>query len=141
GTYTISAIASGCYIGQNVNVTITSGGTTHQDFALERAGPDAAGYSCFENVSRSYITASHRIIGPSFDEQVVDINGPMPFNYYGTSYLTGTVSSNGFITLGARTANAAFANACIPSTTVPNGVIAANWDDLQNTSDPASGVY
>jgi plastocyanin len=141
GTYTINAVASGCYIGQSVSVTVLPNGTTHQDFALERAGPDAAGYSCFENAGRSFVTASNRIMGPVFDEQVVDINGPMPFSYYGTTYLTGTVSSNGFITIGSRTSNAAFSNTCIPSTALPRGLIAANWDDLENTSDPASGVY
>jgi len=141
GTYTVNLLVSGCYIGQSVPVTISAGGTTHQDFAVERAGPDAAGYTCFENAGRSFITASNRIMGPTFDEQVVDINGPMPFNYYGTSYLTGTVSSNGFITMGSRATNATFNNVCLPSTALPNGIIAANWDDLENTSDPASGVY
>src|SRR5439155_16009085 len=49
GTYTMLAVPSGCYNGQSVIVTIPTGGVVHQDFALERSGPDAGGYSCYEN--------------------------------------------------------------------------------------------
>src|SRR5439155_8967912 len=42
---------------------------------------------------------------------------------------------------GNYATNAQFTNVCIPGTSSPNGIIAAGWDDLQNTSAPDSGVY
>jgi hypothetical protein len=59
---------------------------------------------------------------------------PLPdggaFVYFGSPVTNGTVSSNGFFTLGVTTTSASLSNPTIPSTAAPNGVVAPFWDDL-----------
>ncbi len=142
GTYTVRATTSGCYIVQSGTVVITSGGTVaHKDFIMPRSGPDAEGYSCYDNAGRSYVPASDLALGPNFDEDFQNFEIPMNFTFYGVVTNTGTVNSNGFVTLGSNIDIASFNNYCIPDPREPNGFVAVLWDDLENTSASDSGVY
>lgn len=63
---------------------------------------------------------------------------PFGFKFYGRTYTTATISSNGFIAFG-ETANAEFRNWRLPGALGPNPMIAAFWDDLATHS--GSGIY
>jgi len=58
------------------------------------------------------------------------LNIGFPFPFYGQNHSTAYISSNGFLALGSSAGASAFSNAPIPSTAVPNGVVAPFWDDL-----------
>jgi hypothetical protein len=61
------------------------------------------------------------------------VSAPLPigfsFDFYGQTYTTFNVSTNGFITFG-DTNSGCCSGGTIPSATVPNGVIALYWEDL-----------
>ena len=66
-------------------------------------------------------------------EESVDIGFAYPF--FGSSYATATISSNGFIQLGGAVSATSYDNGSLPDATAPNGLVAAFWDDL----DPSDG--
>ena len=55
---------------------------------------------------------------------------PFTFRYYGGAFSSVTFSSNGFLVFGPSPATA-WINSPLPNTAVPNGVVAAYWDDLE----------
>jgi subtilisin family serine protease len=55
---------------------------------------------------------------------------PFPFTFYGSSYSTATVGTNGFLELGSSNGSTVWTNGGLPSAGVPNGLIAPFWDDL-----------
>lgn len=55
---------------------------------------------------------------------------PAPFTYFGTPYTAFSLSTNGFITLGAPLTSSYLTNDTAVSTNQPNGVLAIFWDDL-----------
>ena len=68
------------------------------------------------------------------DDAQATVALPFSFRYYGQPFTSVTVSSNGFLVFGPSPATA-WVNSPLPSTAVPNGVVAAYWDDL----NPALG--
>ena len=68
------------------------------------------------------------------DDASVTVSPGFGFRFFGTSYTSLKVSSNGFVRFGSGPASS-FWNAPIPTLVDPNGYVAAFWDDL----DPAAG--
>ena len=129
--------------------------------------PDPFGYRCDDTVTRTYIDATNNV-GISRDDQVVPLPFPsgFTFNFYGTTYTSVNVSSNG--NLQFTTSSTAFSNVCpLPSATLgvaihpfwddlyppaggsvqweltgtaPNRVLTIEWDDIQHFPGTPSGV-
>jgi hypothetical protein len=58
---------------------------------------------------------------------------PFSFELFGEAAPNFYVSTNGYISFGPFIANAFFSNTGIPNTANPNGILAAYWDDIENT--------
>jgi hypothetical protein len=78
-------------------------------------------------VTRAWVAATTNA-GVTGDDQVVTLNLPFSFSFYGTSYISVKVSSNGNVHFGSS--NKAHSNTCLPRTNAPRPMIAAFWDDL-----------
>jgi hypothetical protein len=76
--------------------------------------------------------------GPSGDDASQNVPIGFPFTFFGTSYTTLWMSTNGFVTFASADADA-WINACIPASATPNGLIACYWDDL--LVDPGETKY
>jgi subtilisin family serine protease len=63
------------------------------------------------------------------DDAQATVGLPFSFRYYGQPFTSVTVSSNGFLVFGGSPATA-WVNTPLPNVAVPNGVVAAYWDDL-----------
>lgn len=76
------------------------------------------------------------------DNEIVQLALPFNFQYYGVTYDTVTVSSNGWIAMGYRT-EIDPSNTGIPSTDGPSAMIAAMWDDMDpgNAGQPGDVYY
>ncbi len=107
-----------------------------------QGGPDAFGYrwiDSFEPNGPQYvwtdITTNPNAVNitnnfsPNKDDGYQTIPLGITFPFYGTDYTTAYLSTNGFISFTALTSSY-LTNAAIPSTALPNNVIAAFWDDL-----------
>ncbi|HEY0638232.1 MAG TPA: S8 family serine peptidase [Pseudonocardiaceae bacterium] len=132
GTYQVSAVGGPCHATQTLTVTVD--GTETLNFALAPRR-DSFGYSCAHE-SSAYVqgTTALTLTG---DDVSAAVTLPFAFRFYGTSYGTAHVSSNGNLNfLGAATT---FSNSALPSAAVPNAAIYAFWDDL--IIDASARVY
>ena len=108
-------------------------------------GPDLFGYEWIDSnepngpsyewndISSTGTLASTWAPTGSFDPKDEGYAGPFnfgfDFKFYGITETQIYVSSNGFLTFSAPASNT-FTNGQLPSTSAPNGIIAAFWDDL-----------
>ncbi len=69
------------------------------------------------------------------DDAQAGVTLPFTFRYYGQSFTSVTASSNGFLVFGSSPPATAWINTPLPNAALPNGVVAAYWDDL----NPALG--
>ncbi|MFI6878084.1 S8 family serine peptidase [Streptomyces sp. NPDC050400] len=139
GQYTFAKVAEGSY---NLSVqpaapVVCNGNYTgaatvgSADLAKNVQVPnrtDAAGtYSCAP-VTSSWIKGSTST-GLTGDEDAKTISLPFPVTYYGVTYTSASVTTNGLVNfLQPRLGD--YANKPLPTAAQPNGVVAAFWDDL-----------
>ncbi|MGE3109240.1 MAG: hypothetical protein AB7G11_04545 [Phycisphaerales bacterium] len=60
------------------------------------------------------------------------------FNFYGTTFSTIGIASNGYLTFGTSVAD--LSNDPIPATATPNNLIAGYWDDLNSSPTTGGGT-
>ncbi len=110
-------------------------------------GPDAYGYYAYDRLDtlytewESFSFTDIQGVGTGLsmgDETVQEVSLPFTFKYYGSSYNTVYISSNGWMSL-IQPSGAHYTNDQIPNANDPHGVIAPLWDDY----DPsvAGNVY
>lgn len=87
----------------------------------------SAGYCRTDTDTRAWI-AGVTNAGITGDDQTVTISLPFSVTYFGTSFTSIKISSNGNAHFG--TASNAYSNVAIPNTGNPNGMIAPFWDDM-----------
>jgi hypothetical protein len=123
GTYDVTATAGGCYDSQNQQLTLN--GDVTLNFTLSQH-TDSFGYFC-QIVTPAYVEAAN-LLPLSGDDDATQINLPFPFTFYGKTYNTASITTNGF--LNFLELNASLGNVPIPNPGTPNAAIYAQWDDL-----------
>ncbi len=109
-------------------------------------GPDAFGYMWIDSdeaggpafVWNDIATTGTLLTGLTDDNAVGPVSLGFNFPFYGNTYGSVYVASNGFLSFDSG--NTSLSNQNIPSATTPNNVIAWCWDDLHG-GGPASAVY
>jgi subtilisin family serine protease len=124
GSYTVSVTAGGCFGSLTQSVDVNADPTT-ANFGLQQRS-DSFGYSCV--IDGAGYVELQQTLALTGDDATVPVNLPFSFFYYGNSYSTAHVSSNGHINFLAP--STAFGNVSIPSTSTPNAAIYPFWDDL-----------
>ena len=123
GSYTVNGPGA-----LTVTATVTIGSSTDSQTASGNAYPN---YTCQEApFSWVDVTGVAPLVGADGDDAFSTLNIGFPISFFGQTYSTAYVSSNGFLTLGSNAGVTAPLNAAIPTTGAPNGVIAPFWDDL-----------
>lgn len=126
----------------NATLTVTSIGAPNvsavaninTDVVLSSGGPDTFGHSwisslngaipaTFENIAQTGIT-----FGVTGSNAAGNLTLPWSFPFYGNSYTTALVSTNGYITFGADGTDSS--NDPIPNAIDPNDFIAPFWTNL-----------
>ena len=124
GTYTVTVTAGGCF--GSVTQSVTVNGATTRNFTLPQRGDNGFGYTCV-------IEAGGYVQGDTpfpltGDDAALAVPLPFAFSFYGTSYNSAFVSTNGNLNFLAPVTT--FSNTAIPSTATPNAAIYPMWDDL-----------
>jgi hypothetical protein len=132
--------------------------TVGQRDSADPIGPDGYGYYAYDDTDAGYPetpvyswieidpnlggSGTQVVLGDYGDYQDKSTTVPLPFSfgYYGQSYDTATICSNGWVVMG-ETYLTDYRNWTIPSPGGPNGVIAAFWDDLIEGNSPPGHVY
>jgi subtilisin family serine protease len=119
-----------------VTATVTIGGSSDvQTVNGSASGGGGGSYTC-QDISDSWVDATGGTqLNLHVDDGFTSVSLPFSFSYFGQSYTSAFVSTNGFLTLGSSTGANYPNNPVIPNAAVPNGVIAPFWDDL----NPAVG--
>ncbi|MEV1171492.1 S8 family serine peptidase [Nonomuraea sp. NPDC049784] len=125
--------ASRCSNERTVPVTVT--GEMSTDIELP-ANADAFGYTC-RSGKQPYVEATDRQ-SLTNDDDVQTIDLPFAFPFYGKTYTSGTVSTNGFVAFSPHW-YAFPSNVPLPTTNAPNAGIYPYWDDL--ALDEKGGLY
>ncbi len=102
-------------------------------------GPDAFGYTWVDSrdsLGPAFFWLDLTGVGtplPLADDADTVLPLPFAFPFYGQTYTSLRVSSNGYLTFGPNGTD--FSNDPLPDTSEPNALVAVFWDDL----DPSSG--
>lgn len=110
----------------------------------ETRGPDSFGYVATDQVSYTFndITTTGTRVLTGVDDSTVQVSLGMDFNFYGATYTSAYLSSNGVIMFGGP--NAAYTNFDLTSGQFSGGpAIFTFWDDLitYTDTDATRGVY
>ena len=117
-----------------VTATVTIGGNSDVQTVTGTATSNQ-NYVC-QNITDPWIDATGGTVLPlHVDAGFTTVALPFSFTYYGQVHTQAFVSSNGFLVLGSSSGPAANFNGSIPSSALPNGVVAPFWDNL----NPAAG--
>src|SRR5262249_47760844 len=108
GEYDVRAAAGGCNDPQTQHLSL-SGNVSNFDFTLPRRH-DNFGYFC-QVVTPGYVEGNTPL-GLSGDDNVVQVSLPFAFTFYGQSYNSAFVATNGY--LNFLSANSIFSNSSIP---------------------------
>jgi subtilisin family serine protease len=122
-TYTVRAEQPGCLEPQSIELVVDA--TEVLDFALTSRS-DAFGYSCRRS-SFDFIEATNPL-PISGDDDITSVALPFPFTYYGSTFQSVNVATNGFVAF--QSSFAQYFNTPIPDPSDPNGAVFAYWDDL-----------
>jgi hypothetical protein len=107
-------------------------------------GPDSYGYWGATDSDMSAcadISGTGTKITGMWDDSTSSVTLGIDFGFYGTSYSSAYVSSNGVVTFGGSSAS--YSNTALPTSTIALPMIAAFWDDLTAEEDysDADGIY
>jgi hypothetical protein len=100
--------------------------------------PSPTGYTLNTAAPYDNPTLPAPAAGPTGDDSSAFVPLGFSFTFYGTTYTSAYLSTNGFLTFNSAGATT-FTNVCIPSTAAPSALIAAYWDDL--ITPPGSITY
>jgi N-acetylneuraminic acid mutarotase len=125
GAYDVRAQAGRCNEAQTQHVVISS--DTTLDFTLPQRH-DNFGYFC-QVVTPNYIEGD-TALSLSGDDNSMQVNLPFGFAFYGQTYNTAYVCTNGHVTFLNPGSFCPFSNGSIPSAGTPNAAIYPFWDDL-----------
>jgi len=133
GTYDMTAEGGNCL--ESKTKTVTVDGEEKVKFKLAPL-TDEFGYSCTEEPS-AYVEGDTLLPDLVFDDTSTSVELPFPFAFYGQTYTTAYVNTNGHLNFLDNIAF--FVNESIPSPNIPNALVAPYWDDLYVEVD--SAVY
>ncbi|GAA3457612.1 PQQ-dependent sugar dehydrogenase [Dactylosporangium matsuzakiense] len=128
GTYAVTATAPGGQVATGNAVLTGSGGAT-----LNLGVPlqDSFGYTATPG-ARSFIRADQTVLSLTGDDYYQQVTLPFPVKFYGTTYTTAWVDTNGVVTFVQPTGSA-WNHSAIPSAAASNKANAAIypfWEDL-----------
>ena len=148
------------YFGQSVSgtVLVPEGGTATLDLIITDprfapAGPDGYGYYCYEATdpglgqAYNWLEISPTEGGPGTaitpgggNDWVINLTAPFPVRFYGQETTTLRVGADGWVGVGtSANGNRVWVNQPIPTDSLPNGIIAVFWDDLDPLPAPGDG--
>jgi subtilisin family serine protease len=132
GTYTVTVTAGGCF--GTVSQSVMVNGDTTQNFTLPQRSDNGFGYTCVIE-SAGYVQGDIAL-ALTGDDAATSVPLPFPFFFYGQTYDTAFVTTNGNLNFLAT--NTTFSNTAIPSAATPNAAIYPMWDDLNVVSGTGS---
>ncbi|MFE6733869.1 S8 family serine peptidase [Microbacterium sp. NPDC057650] len=138
GRYTLPDVAAGSFsLAASPAAPVLCNGVARGPIAVSSdlvkdldlpARTDAAGTTSCLPASYSWIKGATKV-AVSGDEDAATVALPFPVSFYGTTYTSASVTTNGLVNFAAPRLGD-YANSALPTAAAPNSIIAAYWDDL-----------
>lgn len=127
GSYTLSGSLGGtCGLSGVVELFVPENGTRQDLFLWPYS--DGLGYTCSEQVS-AFSTAGNAM-ALTGDDAVAEVSLPFEFPFYGASYRSAWVDTNGILSFTDPGGSHPYPGGPLPAPAEPNAVVAPFWDDL-----------
>ncbi|WP_344616146.1 PQQ-dependent sugar dehydrogenase [Dactylosporangium salmoneum] len=138
GTYTVSGLSAGTYTvtatapgGQSTSgtATVAASGTTTLNLSI--ALSDSFGYTATPG-PRTFVRADQTVLTLTGDDNYQQVTLPFPVKFYGTTYTSAWVDTNGVVSF-VQPSGSAWNHSAIPSAAASgkaNGAIYPFWEDL-----------
>jgi subtilisin family serine protease len=123
GEYDVEVTAGRCLAAQRQHLVVDGDETL--DFLLGSRS-DQFGHIC--RPSDFDFISANTVLPLTGDDAATQVSLPFPVTFYGQTYTSAFVSTNG--NLNFLASSTAFSNVAIPNTAVPNAAVYALWDDL-----------
>ncbi|MEU7876550.1 carboxypeptidase-like regulatory domain-containing protein, partial [Dactylosporangium sp. NPDC049140] len=139
GTYAFAAVEEGGFSVSAVDgcaTAVVSGhvsGPTVANLALVPV-PDEFGYTC-STATQAFVPADTTVLPLTGDDAHTSITLPFPVTFYGRTYSTAWVSTNGLVSFADLTSDVPDGRAAVPDATAPNAALYPFWNDLVVESD------
>ena len=127
GSYTLAATAAGGLTG-STTANVTAGQTTAANISMTGGGGGGGAYTK-TTATQAFVPADQDVLTLTGDDAVTQVTLPFAFTYYGTSYTSAWVDSNGLLSF-VQPSQGYATNTAIPDAAPPNAAIYAFWDDL-----------
>ncbi len=146
-TYTVTGTSNGCSVTASTTINVYPGigsvtataDTTQGCDPLSTTLHATACLNVSPTVNIDSSSANYTPAGAtgfltmsSADDGFASINLPFSFNYFGNTYTSGFVSTNGFLAFG--TSSTSLTAQQLPNSTTPNNIIALCWNDLLHSA-------
>ncbi|MDL1893681.1 choice-of-anchor D domain-containing protein [Sphingobacteriales bacterium CHB3] len=128
-------------VAQAVNPPAIKGGGGPDAYGYRWIDSDEPGGPTFNWVDISTVGTQITGWSPSADDGYVTISMPFAFPFYGTSYSSLKVVTNGWLGFDVASTSAAYLNGAIPSTAEPNNALYPWWDDLDLSTSGTVHYY
>ena len=136
GAYSVRADPPNrCLTPQTRSLTVGAANVTGFDFGLA-AKQDSFGYRCRLEAT-AFVNATDPL-ALSGDDVAASVALPFSFSFYGTSYSSVWVTTNGLLSFTAGSVS--WSNGSLPSAASPNAAIYPYWDDLY-VDNPTASIY
>jgi hypothetical protein len=96
--------------------------------------PDEFGYTC-TTATQAFVPADTTVLPLTGDDAHTSITLPFPVTFYGQTYSTAWVSTNGLVSFADLTSDVPDGRAAVPDATAPNAALYPFWNDLVVESD------
>ncbi|WP_326562888.1 PQQ-dependent sugar dehydrogenase [Micromonospora sp. NBC_01796] len=137
GTYSVAGTATGDLTGSG-SVTVVAGSTHTVNLSLaappEEPPPTGDGDYTKSTETRPFVPAEGALLPLTGDDAVGEVTLPFAFPFYGQTYNSAWVSSNGFLSF-VNPSGAQPVNTAVPDAAPPNGAVYPFWDDLVIRAD------
>jgi hypothetical protein len=136
GSYTFANLAPdyydlsvvGCETAGQSSIDLTGGDVT-VDLPLTTVR-DGGNYRCYATPSSTFYTGSTVLTAVTGDEAVASVALPFAFSFYGNTYSTVWISTNGFLSFADPGGTHSSDRTSLPNTDGPNLALYPYWDDL-----------
>ncbi|MFC0529061.1 carboxypeptidase regulatory-like domain-containing protein [Phytohabitans kaempferiae] len=136
GDYVVAAsFGGGCGIAASTEVTVT---TASEVYLYMEPATDSFGYGC-QVFDQPFTPVTGTALPLNGDNNVTQVTLPFAFPFYGQSFTSAWVDTNGMLTFENPGSSRPNNSTTIPNAAAPNAVIAPFWDDL--VVDGAAGIH
>ena len=129
GNYTVTASLTTTVCASSASAPVTMSGAQNVTLTLTQKA-DAFGNTCADTINPSSYIAANTVTGITGDDVEGTISTPFPIRYYGSTYSTAWVDTNGTIAFLNPGGSAEAFGTHMPNAAAPNAMIAPFWADL-----------